>query len=149
MTLLKKYIFLPVCLFVMLFGLGLFNYAVAAPNGGNDSGQASGGGNSDNSQSGGGNEELLEFQTIQLENPLQIDSLEDLIIAILNIFITLMIPIIVFFIILAGFKYVTAQGNSGKIEEATTTLTYAIIGGVLILGAVAIAEIVKNTVAAF
>jgi hypothetical protein len=60
-----------------------------------------------------------------------------------------MIPVIVFFIILAGFKYVTAQGNPGRIEEATTTFTYAIIGGVLILAAVAIAEIIKNTVAAF
>ncbi|MCU0678402.1 MAG: pilin [Candidatus Pacebacteria bacterium] len=86
---------------------------------------------------------------VTLENPLRVDSLEALLVAILNIFITLMIPVIVFFIILAGFKYVTAQGNPGRIEEATTTFTYAIIGGVLILAAVAIAEIIKNTVAAF
>jgi TRAP-type C4-dicarboxylate transport system permease small subunit len=90
-----------------------------------------------------------EVDTITLANPLRVDSLEDLIVAILNIFITLMIPIIVIFIIFAGFKYVTAQGNAGKVEEATTTLTYAIIGGVLILAAVAIAEIIKNTVGAF
>ncbi len=97
-----------------------------------------------------GDEQLsYSMETIKIENPLQVDSLEDLIVAILNIFITLMIPVIVFFIILAGFKYVTAQGNSHKVEEATSTLLYAVIGGVLILGAVAIAEIVKNTVAAF
>ncbi len=86
---------------------------------------------------------------VTLENPLRVASLEALLVAILNIFITLMIPVIVFFIILAGFKYVTAQGNPGRIEEATTTFTYAVIGGVLILAAVAIAEIIKNTVAAF
>jgi hypothetical protein len=90
-----------------------------------------------------------EVAEVTLENPLRVDSLEALLVAILNIFITLMIPVIVFFIILAGFKYVTAQGNPGRIEEATTTFTYAIIGGVLILAAVAIAEIIKNTVAAF
>jgi Type IV secretion system pilin len=90
-----------------------------------------------------------EVTEVTLNNPLRVDSLEALLVAILNIFITLMIPVIVFFIILAGFKYVTAQGNPGRIEEATTTFTYAVIGGVLILAAVAIAEIIKNTVAAF
>jgi hypothetical protein len=90
-------------------------------------------------------------QTIAIENPLKdsISSLPALITAILNIFKILMIPVIVFFIILSGFKYVTAQGNPGQIEEATTSLTYAVIGGVLVLAAVAIAEIIKNTVASF
>ncbi len=92
---------------------------------------------------------MAQAEQIRLENPLQVGSLEALIVAILNIFITLMIPVIVLFIILAGFKYVTAQGNAGKIEEATTTLMYAIIGGVLVLAAVAIAEIISNTVDAF
>ncbi|MFM2424335.1 MAG: Type secretion system pilin [Candidatus Parcubacteria bacterium] len=88
--------------------------------------------------------------TVTLANPLNnITSIEGLLVAILNIFIVLMIPVIVFFIILSGFKYVMAQGNASKIEEATRSLTYAIIGGVLILGAVAIAEIIKNTVQAF
>lgn len=86
---------------------------------------------------------------VTLDNPLRVNSIEELLVAILNIFMILMIPIIVFFIILAGFKYVTAQGNSGQIEEATTTFTYAIIGGVLILAAVAIAEIIRNTVDSF
>ena len=86
---------------------------------------------------------------VTLDNPLRVNSIEELLVAILNIIMVLMIPIIVFFIILAGFKYVTARGNSGQIEEATTTFTYAIIGGVLILAAVAIAEIIKNTVASF
>ena len=86
---------------------------------------------------------------VTLDNPLRVNPIEELLVAILNIIMVLMIPIIVFFIILAGFKYVTARGNSGQIEEATTTFTYAIIGGVLILAAVAIAEIIKNTVASF
>lgn len=90
-----------------------------------------------------------EIEEVTLDNPLRVNSIEELLIAILNIFMVLMIPVIVFFIILAGFKYVTAQGNSGQIEEATTTFTYAIIGGVLILAAVAIAEIIRNTVDSF
>lgn len=63
--------------------------------------------------------------------------------------ITLAIPIVVLFIIFAGFKYVTAQGNSQQIKEANRALTYAIIGAILIIGAVALTEIIKNLVDAF
>lgn len=87
---------------------------------------------------------------VSLVSPLKnIGSIEGLLVAILNIIIILMIPIIVFFIILAGFKYVTAQGNASQVEEATRALTYAIIGGVLILGAVAISRIIANVVQSF
>lgn len=100
-------------------------------------------------QAAGDEQNSSGVQEVTLNNPLRVNSIEELLVAILNIIMVLMIPIIVFFIILAGFKYVTARGNSGQIEEATTTFTYAIIGGVLILAAVAIAEIIKNTVASF
>jgi len=86
----------------------------------------------------------------ELTNPLSgIDSLEDLLVALLRVVVVLATPIVVLFIILAGFKYVTARGDVGKTKEATVALTYAIIGGVLIIGAVAIAEIIGNLVEAF
>jgi formate-dependent nitrite reductase membrane component NrfD len=50
---------------------------------------------------------------------------------------------------LAGFKYVTAQGDVGKIQDSTRALTYAIIGAILVIGATAIAQIIKNLVNAF
>lgn len=88
-------------------------------------------------------------KTIKLENHLKVTSLEELLVAILNIIVILAIPIIVLFIIYSGFLYVTAKGNAAQIEQATRSLTYAIVGGVLIIGAVAIAEIVKNLVSSF
>jgi TRAP-type C4-dicarboxylate transport system permease small subunit len=84
-----------------------------------------------------------------IESYLPFNSLEELIVAILRIFITIATPIIVLFIIYAGFKYVTAQGNAQQVQEATRALTYAIIGAVLIIGAVAISEIIANTIGAF
>lgn len=87
--------------------------------------------------------------TIKLVNPLKVATLEELLTAILNIVIVLATPIIVFFIIYAGYLYATARGNVAQVEQATRALTYAIIGGVLIIGAVAIAEIVKNLVDSF
>lgn len=85
-----------------------------------------------------------------LQNPLNnINGVEDLLVAILEVLIIIAVPIIVIFIILAGFKYVTARGNAQQIQEASRALTYAIIGAVLVVGALAIAEIIKNLVAAF
>ena len=87
---------------------------------------------------------------VTLQNPLNgINSIEGLLVAILNIIMILMVPVIVFFIIYAGFKYVMAQGNASQVEEATRALTYAIIGGVLILGALAISQIIQSVVTAF
>jgi phosphate starvation-inducible membrane PsiE len=78
-----------------------------------------------------------------------ITSIETLLTAILNVLLVIAVPIIVFFIIFAGFTYVTAQGNPEKIKTATRSLTYAIIGAVLILGGVAISEIIASVVSSF
>jgi Type IV secretion system pilin len=86
---------------------------------------------------------------VRLENPLNVDTIPELLTAILNIVIVLAVPIIVFFIIYSGYLYVTARGNAAQVEQATRSLTYAIIGGVLVIGAVAIAEIVRNLVLSF
>ena len=87
------------------------------------------------------------FEEVQLTNPLKnIGSIDELLVEILNILVILMIPIIIFFIILAGFKYVTARGNASQVEEATRALMYAVIGGVLVVGASAISVIIKNVV---
>lgn len=86
---------------------------------------------------------------VKLDNPLLVDSLEEFLIAILKLVMILMVPVMVFFIILAGFKYVTARGNATTIQEATKALTYAIIGAVIILGAVAISEMIESTVDEF
>lgn len=86
---------------------------------------------------------------VALKNPLKVGTISELLEALLGIVIVLATPIIVFFIIYAGFLYVTAQGNAEQVKQATRALTYAIIGGVIILGSAAIATIVKNLVAAF
>ncbi len=87
--------------------------------------------------------------SVALINPIRVNSITEFLAAILNIVMILMIPIIVFFIILSGFKYVTARGNSSQTEEATQSLLYAIIGGVLILGALVIVQIIRSLVDAF
>jgi hypothetical protein len=83
-----------------------------------------------------------------LEDYLKADTFEGLLLDILNILIVLAIPIIVLFIVYAGFLYVTARGNAEQVKQATQSLTYAIIGALMIIGAVAIAEVLKGVITA-
>ena len=84
-----------------------------------------------------------------LENPFGFGSLDSLLIELVNVLLIIAVPIVVFFIILAGFKYITAQGNPEKIKLASQSLLYAMIGGVIILGSSAMLVIVRNVVNAF
>lgn len=85
----------------------------------------------------------------RLQNPLRFDSIGDLIDAILDIIAILAVPVIVFFIIYAGFLYVTARGNEQQVSKATQALTWAVVGGVIILGASVLIDIIQATVDAF
>ena len=85
----------------------------------------------------------------ELNSPLGFETVEELLLIILNAFIIIATPLIVLYIIYAGFLYVTARGNAEQTKKATTAITYAIIGGVIMLGATALAEILTNIVNAF
>ena len=84
-----------------------------------------------------------------IQNPLRANSITEFFLQIIEILLIFAIPIIVLFIILAGFKFVTAQGNETTIGEAKRALLYAIIGGLLILGAFLILAVIQGTVASF
>ena len=79
-------------------------------------------------------------------NPIEFGTLTEVLTAILDVLVIFAIPIVVFFIIYAGFKYVVAQGNPSDIQEANRALTYALIGGIIILGATIITGVIENTV---
>lgn len=86
----------------------------------------------------------------RLLNPLgEINSVEALLGALLAVVQVLAVPIIVFFIIYAGFLYVTARGNAEQTEKATRALLYAVVGGVIIIGATVLATIIGNLVDSF
>src|SRR6056297_971683 len=89
------------------------------------------------------------FRKVKWESPLAFTTAEGLIIAVLNAVITIAIPIVVLMIMYGGFQYVTARGNAEQIKTATRTLTYAIIGGILIIGAVAITGIMEAAITEF
>lgn len=87
--------------------------------------------------------------SISIENPLAADSITDFFLLLIRILLIFAIPIIVFFIIYAGFLMVTAQGNQEQITTAKRAFVYALIGGLLILGAELILTVIQGTVNSF
>jgi len=85
-------------------------------------------------------------ETVSLNNPIAANDINDLFMLIIDIVIIFAVPVIVFFIIYAGFMYVTARGNENTISKAHMALLYALIGGVLILGARVLITVVQGTV---
>lgn len=81
-----------------------------------------------------------------VQNPLAAQSITDLFRAIIEVIMVFAVPVIVFFIIYAGFIYVTARGDTGKIQKAHMALLYAVIGGVIIIGANVLIDVVAGTV---
>ena len=94
-----------------------------------------GGTNSTYSGSGGG-----------LQNPLKSKTITGFLLTIIEVLLIFALPIIVLFIMYAGFLYVTARGDEGKIKTAHAALTWSIVGGVIVLGAELIINIIQTTV---
>jgi len=86
------------------------------------------------------------FNTPSVQNPLAVGTIQGLFQAIIDIVMVFAVPIIVFFIVYAGFLYVTARGNVDQIGKAHKALLYALIGGLLILGANVLIDVVAGTV---
>ena len=70
----------------------------------------------------------------KLCNPIKYDSIEAFLLAILNVVVQYGAIIIVFFIVYAGFQFVTSQGNTEKIAHAKQMLVWVIVGGFVLLG---------------
>ena len=79
------------------------------------------------------------------DNPIQSDSLTELLEAIIDIIILIAVPIIIVAVIYAGFKFVTAGGNANQIAEARRILLWVLVGSLVILGARVIAAAIEGT----
>jgi Type IV secretion system pilin len=84
----------------------------------------------------------------QLCNPLKSTSITEFLVAVIEVLLIFALPVVVFFIMYSGYLFVTASGDTSQIEKARTSLTWSIIGGVIVLGAQLIMNVVQNTVKA-
>lgn len=103
------------------------------------------GGDSPDRSRSGGSENL---GTGKISNPLKVTSIEELLLKIIDIILVFVLPLIILYIMYAGYLFVSAAGNTEQISTAKTALLWAVVGGVIVLGAKIILEVIKGTVSA-
>ena len=72
-------------------------------------------------------------------------SLQDIIVDVINWLIGAAVLVCVVMLVWAGYSYMTAGGDEGKVQKATKTLTNAIIGLVISLLALVLINFIRNT----
>ncbi len=97
---------------------------------------------------GGGEPDDSTGGSNKLTNPLKFGSIPCLILAIIDVVLIFLIPVIVLYIMYAGFLFVKSQGNAGGLAEAKKALIAGLIGGVIVLGARTILSVVEGTISA-
>ncbi len=85
-------------------------------------------------------------QSKTLDNPLRFQNIADFIQGVLEAVVMIALPIIVAFMVFAGFKFILARGSSTAINDAKKNFVYVIIGTIMILGAWVLATLIGGTV---
>jgi hypothetical protein len=81
---------------------------------------------------------------VVIRNPLQAQNFQQLIEAIINIIYTIGIYLAIIMILIAGFYYITAQGEPAKIQTAKQIIIYTIIGLLIIISAKGIVTVFRE-----
>ena len=81
-----------------------------------------------------------------LRNPLGNITFTGFINLLLDLIVRIATPVIILMIIFTGFKFVIAQGNSEKLNEAKRMFLWTMVGAMVIFGARAIIALVTGTV---
>jgi len=85
----------------------------------------------------------------KLCNPLKATTISEFLLAIVGVLLMFAVPIVVIYIMYAGFLFVTARGNTEQISTARTALLWAVVGGVVVIGARVIISVIQGTIADF
>ena len=104
------------------------------------------GGSKDVPPEGGSGDNTI---SIEFDNPIETDTLAGFLEKVLDIILTIGIPIVAVFIIYSGFLFVTARGNAEKLKEAKQTFFYTMIGAAILLGAWVLAQAISGTIDQF
>jgi len=79
-------------------------------------------------------------------NPTSFPDVQSFIAGFLKAVVILSLPVIALFIVIAGFKFLSARGKPTALGEARDNFKYVIYGAILILGAWALAVLIWGTV---
>jgi nitrogen fixation-related uncharacterized protein len=90
----------------------------------------------------------LSYAQEGFQNPLKsnLSTVDGFIQGLLQAATYILFPVAILFVVWSGFKFVLAQGSESEITSAKKNFFYTLIGVALILGAYALAALVRGTV---
>lgn len=80
--------------------------------------------------------------------PIKFRQVKDYIAFVLNLFMGIGVGLAVIFLVLAGIAWATSQGDPKAVQKAQVKLTWAIIGFVIVIGAIAGKVLVESLLGA-
>ena len=85
----------------------------------------------------------------KITNPLQSQDIPEFLLKIIDVLLVFALPLIILYIMYAGYLFVTAAGNAEKVTGAKNALLWSVVGGVIVLGARLIISVIQGTITAF
>ena len=82
------------------------------------------------------------FFDVSIFNNTGFGELSGFVLSLINLAISLSVLIVIASIVLSGFKYILSMGDEEKIKDATKSLTYSLIGLILVFLSPVIIEFV-------
>lgn len=89
---------------------------------------------------------INQAAAIEITNPLDYDTFEELIQAIIVFLRNLALVVTALVIVLAGFYFVTAAGDPAKVTRARQMIFYALIGLAIVLAAEGIVALMEKVI---
>jgi len=83
---------------------------------------------------------------VSLPNPLKASSLYEFLRGILDTVVAIGSVIVIFFIIYAGFLFVTARGDESQLKTAKKAFLWTFIGAAVLLGAFTLTQVIEGTI---
>ncbi len=83
---------------------------------------------------------------ITIPNPLNYDSVEELIKAIIDFLWTLALVLVPLLVVIAGFLFITAGGDPQKVTNAKRMITYIIVGFLVIASAKGLITLIQTVI---
>jgi hypothetical protein len=81
-------------------------------------------------------------------NPLKARTIQEFLTQLIDVVIAIGSVLAIFFLIYAGFLFVTAQGNEQKLQKAKAAFWWTVVGIAVLLGAKVIQAVIEGTVRA-
>lgn len=80
------------------------------------------------------------------KNPIKYNNFNDLVAAVTETAVKVLMPFVVLAFIYSGFLYVKAQGKDKELTEAKNAILWSVVGAFILFGAWSFAKIISTTV---